>query len=135
MPKTKRQVSEQTRDRAIELIEEMAQDVTEESQDRQPGSKVRQGRGLKLKVPWTRADVERRFPKVEFTPGETLGVSFQGNRWQLLAGIRMVAPEPIYRQYMEYCERTSKAGQVPKGVIGRIGNISFTPGAGGLEPE
>ena len=100
--------------------------VLEKSQDT-PGQ-IQAGR----KKIYTRKDLDRLYGICEFTPDETIPVTFQGVRYQLLAGVTMSAPT-IIRDIYENHKRELRRVGMTKSETGYETIIAI--GAGALEPE
>ncbi len=96
--------------KAVEAVTELAEVLAEEAKSvgepRTPGATVRGG-----KVPWTRGDIERTFPMVTFMPEETVPVSWNGVRYQLLEGIEATVPSCIKGIYDDYRRRVRSIGR------------------------
>lgn len=122
---TKRQIAE--REKAT--IEEMAVVAAAKArinadQGRVPG-KVVDG----TKTPWQRSDVEKAFPeKVRFVPDETIPVTYNGVRYQLIADVECLVPSCIKAIYDDYKRRKRAVGKS----LASLG-IDTMAGAGALE--
>ena len=110
-------------------VYEEALQIAEAEESSLPGTIV-SGR----KKPWTRADVEARFPKVSFVSAVTEPVTFQGVSYQLLAGIETMVPQPIYDIYLQSQRKKRMAG-TGKSLMTSLGVAELSAGAGVLPPE
>ena len=120
--KKKEQIVKEVKAKIAELAEAVAEEVVTE---RIPGQVVHG-----LKTPWTYGDVDRAFPPCTIMPEETIPVTYNGVRYQLLSGVEMTVPTIIRDIYFEHRRRTRDAGKSLKGM-----GIMVEAGAGGLPPE
>lgn len=101
--------------KAIEAVSELLETVVEqkeaESGERKPGVTIRGS-----KVPWTRGDVERAFPKVTFVPEESLPVTFNGITYRLTEGEDNTVPSCIKVIYDDHRKRERAIGRGIRGV-------------------
>lgn len=106
---------EQLKREAVEAVSELLQVAVEQGQadsgERQPGMTIRRAGGIAAKVPWTRADVEKRFPKVTFMPEETIPVTWNGVSYQLREGEEITVPSVIKTTYDNHRKRVRAIGR------------------------
>ena len=100
--KKKEQIRQEAQDAIAQLVDEAIEETTGE---RVPG-KIVKG----LKTPWTAKDIERVFPLCEFTPEETIPVTYQGVKYQLFSGVSMVTPTIIRDIYLEHRRKMRRVG-------------------------
>lgn len=109
-----------------EVLEEIAHDAeqAEVKEERVPG-KVVHGQ----KTSWTLKDIENVFPLCEFTPDNTVQVTWNGVMLQFIAGVSQLMPTCFRDQYLETKRRT----RVSKPIVVSTGKITVDAGAGALE--
>ncbi len=100
--KKKEQILEETREAVKQLVEDVVEETTS---GRVPG-KVVKG----LKTPWMAKDIEKVFPLCEFTPEETIPVTYNGVKYQLFAGVSMATPTIIRDIYLEHRRKMRRIG-------------------------
>ena len=102
------------------------------SGERQPGTIISDHQGRKLgKVPWTMKEIERRFSLVEYTPVETLPVTWNGVSIQCFRGVSQLMPSCFRDILLDRARRMNKSHDTiptPYGDI-KLGAM------GGLPPE
>ena len=111
--------------KALEIA--LEEDTIQNIGDAQPGMIVGKGTGHPMKVPYTLNKLKDLFPEVTFTPEETIPVTYQGVKIQLIADREITVPEPFKGIYDDY-RKAKRNPTLPPGV-------HYAPGAGGLEPE
>jgi len=136
--KAKREVK-QTLSRAenpTAVLEEVAKGIEKEKveakEPRVPG-KVVHGQ----KTPWTLKDIEEAradngdlaFPLCEFTPEDTVKVTWNGVMVQFIAGVSQLMPTCFRDQYLETKRRT----RAKKPIMVSTGEIQVDLGAGSLD--
>lgn len=122
MPKTKRQIQEAAKEAVNQLVETTILEQEEESAERIPGRVIKG-----TKTPWTRKDVDNAFPLCTFTPDETLPVTYNGVRYQLISGLEMLAPSIIRDIYLDSRKRRMEAAKNM-----RMLGVTVDPGVGAL---
>ncbi len=105
MPKKKERLQEAAKKAVDALVEEVIEERVS-GENRVPG-KVVHG----TKTPWTRADMDKAYGICEFTPDETIPVTVNGQMYQLIAGVGMIAPTIIRDTYLEHIRRNRRVGQ------------------------
>ena len=84
------------------------------------------------KTPWNRSDVEKVFPLCSFIPGKTIGVTYNGVRYQLIESVECLVPTIVRDIYMRSERKIREAGRtLPQQGF----PVTVNPGAGGLPPE
>lgn len=108
------------------------QEKVEATEPRVPG-KVVHGQ----KTPWTMKDIEEAradngdlmFPVCEFTPDDTVKITWNGVMVQFIAGVSQLMPTCFRDQYLETKRRT----RASKPIVVSTGKIDVDLGAGSLE--
>ena len=116
-----------TKEKARELVQKLVDEVTDEVEaegERVPGKIVRGA-----KTAWTDADLVKAHGLATFTPEETIPVTINGVRYQLLADWEMTVPKIVKQIYDEH---RRKARQVGAGLVA-LGIKK--EGEGGLPPN
>ena len=111
MPKKPEQIKQEAAKAVSELLESVVEQKEAESGERVPGGTIRGS-----KIPWTRGDVERKFPKVTFVSEETIPVTFNGITYQLREGEEMTVPSCIQVIYNDHRKRERMIGRNISGV-------------------
>ena len=89
--------------------------------ERLPGSHIYSGAGkLSGKVPWTHKKCEEAFGIVEYTPDETLPVTYNGVRVMCFAGLPMLMPG-CHKAILERRKQKKQSGQRGNRDLQRIG--------------
>ena len=107
-----------------ELAKDTKQEAIEATEERMPGKVVRG-----QKTSWTLKDVENIFPICEFTPDDTVQVTWNGVMIQFIAGCSQIMPTCFRDLYLETKRRT----RASKPIMVSTGKIDIEPGAGALE--
>lgn len=126
MPKSKKQLKDEARKAVSAVIEGVIEEKVAEG-ERIPGKEVHG-----LKTPWTEKDVWDTFGGCTFVPGESIPVTYNGVRFQLLADRENHMPTIVRDIYLEHVKRTRRAG---KSIPGAGFETTIAIGAGGLPPE
>ncbi len=110
-----------------EVLETIAQDMVAEEEaegERVPG-KVVHGQ----KTSWTMKDIEAVFPVVEFTPEDTICITWNGVMRQFIAGVSMLVPTCFRDIYLD----TKRRSRAKPDIVVSTGKINVDLGAGALE--
>lgn len=110
-----------------ELVDAVAKEKVAESTPHIPGAKTSFG-----KVPWTRTAFEAKFSKITFTPEETIPITWNGLRYQLIADMETSVPFPIKQIYDEW-RKNQRIGH--KSVTLTDGTVINLVGVGALTAE
>jgi hypothetical protein len=112
VPKKPEQLKKEATEAVSELLQSVVEQKEAESGERVPGGTIRGS-----KIPWTRGDVERRFPKVTFVPEESIPVTFNGITYQLREGEDNTVPSCIKVIYDDHRKRERMIGRNMSGVV------------------
>lgn len=107
-----------------QLTKDTEQEAIEAKEERVPGKVVRG-----QKTPWTLKDIEDVFPVCEFTPDDTVKVTWNGVMLQFITGVSQLMPTCFRDQYLETKRRT----RAIKPIMVSTGKINIEPGAGALD--
>ena len=77
-----------------EVLLDIEQKVEETPNKPEPGMVVHGN-----KVPWSDAELTKRYGAVEFIPEETILVTYQNINYQLITGVSMAIPQVVYSEY------------------------------------
>ena len=114
----------------VEILNELKEEAEGQvviSTDRTPGSTTPEGN----KVTWTHKDQVARYKIVELEPDETIALTINGVKYQLIAGARHYVPEPVKAAY-DLRKRNMRT--LPK--LPRIGFENVEDyGAGAMPPQ
>ncbi len=115
--------------RVLEDSLETVEDVEiDQEEDNRPGRHI----GGE-KIAWKESDLLERWPVVAFVPSETLPISFNGIRYQMIAGRECHVPSVIVRQYND---RVKAKTDPAKDLLQGTGfNTVVELGAGPLGPD
>ena len=108
----------------LAVAEDLEQAEVEATEPRVPG-KVVHGQ----KTSWTLGDIEKIFPVVEFTPDDTVNITWNGVSKQLIAGVSQLMPTCFRDLYLETKRRT----RAKKDIVVSTGKIQVDIGAGAFE--
>ncbi len=112
----------------VEDIGEVAERKIEQGQARIPGATI-DG----MKIPWTRKDIEERFPIVELNSEETIQITWNGVTYQLLAGAIHYVPSVIRDSYLRHRRGLMESAKNIGKDSGFVTMVEL--GAGALPPE
>lgn len=77
-----------------------------------PGTLYNQGSLAQMKKPWTWADLSSdKVPWVRFVPTETIAVTYQGLKVQLIADVEFYGPDIFHKIYLEHRQSLRTAHQ------------------------
>ncbi len=116
---------------AIAILEEATEKAEvkrEEGFKREPGMTFDGA-----KIPWTKKDIEERFPIVELLAEETVPIIWNGVTYQLIQGATHYVPNVIRDSYLRHRGEMRKAGKNLGEGSGF--NAIVNLGAGALEEE
>ena len=89
----------QAKDAAEQLVREELNKI--EAPNKSPGSHIFDNRGRKIgKQPWTMGEIEKVFSLIEYTPDETVPVTWNGVSIQCFAGVSQLMPT-CFKDIME----------------------------------
>lgn len=91
----------------------------QEAGERMPGRRVKGQKTI-----WTYHDMVERFDIVDFTPEETIPLSWNGVKVQAYAGIEMHVPKPFYDLYNKH-RREAASQKAPPGISILVGYDGF----------
>ena len=121
------------RDAVREVIEEIVVEEEEvAAEGLRPGMIVDRGKPSARKVPWTEKAMRETYLEVTFTPEETVPVTVNGVRFQLISDRPATVPSVVRDIYDEH--RKARRSQ-SKVIMTSSGPVNVLPGAGALEPE
>jgi len=126
----KRKLSRIPAEEKAELLSELTKETQEEVKQVQEGRVPGRVVGGQ-KTTWTYKDLERHFRITSFVPEETIPITINGVRVQLLEGIEITCPECYHQVYQQHRAGMRQRPSLPD--LGFINEVLI--GAGGLPPR
>lgn len=123
--KSKAQIKSEAKQVIEEFVEQTIKEKEEAQAERVPGMTLHG-----VKTSWRRSDVDKAFPICSFIPDETIPVTYNGVRYQLLSGIECLVPTIIRDIYNDRRRRIRETDKLLKS-----SNVFIERGVGGLPQE
>ena len=119
-----------TKERVREAVEQIVEEATKKVLDDEEGDYPGKIRGMN-KTAWTDADLVRVHGLVTFTPEETIPITINGIRYQLIGDIEITVPRIVKIEYDSYRRKMRRPYRPIMTAIGEIKK----EGEGGLPPN